>query len=429
MSDAGGERLALGPIVGFCLYDFAYSAFTTIVGTFVFATYFAKGVAVDPVVGTGQWSLSQAVAGVLVGVLSPICGAIADQTGRRKHWLFALSLLCVITTAMLWLVRPTPADVPFALVVSIIATVGFEMGTLFYNALLPGIAPPAMLGRISGWAWGIGYVGGLLALAIALFGLVQANPPPFGLDPAQAEPVRATSLLVAAWFAVFAAPLFLLVKEPPAPRIRAGKAIGAAMAQLRETLGDLRGHGNILRFLIAAMLYSDGVHTIFALGGVYAGTMYGMDVPEVMMLGISLNITSGLGAFAFAWMDDSHGSKRTIIVSLVCLLISSAVVLTAPTKIVFWVAALVMSTFFGPVQAASRTLMARLAPPKERGEMFGLFSLSGRLTAFAGPALVGWVTLATHSPRLGMATVLLFLGSGLWLVRGVRESGPGNVAT
>ncbi|TAL04675.1 MAG: MFS transporter [Rhodospirillaceae bacterium] len=422
MNTRADQRLVLGPVVGFCLYDFGYSAFTTIVGTFVFATYFAKGVAVDPVTGTGQWSLAMAVAGVLVGVLSPICGAIADQTGRRKIWLFALSLLCVVTTAMLWFVRPTPADVPFALITVILATVGFEMGMLFYNALLPGIAPPAMLGRISGWAWGIGYVGGLIALVIALFGLVQADPVPFGLDKAQSEPVRATSVLVAAWFAVFATPLFLLVKEPVMPRIAVGEAIRRAIKQLRDSLGDLRGHGNILRFLIAAMLYSDGVHTIFSLGGVYAGTTYGMDVAEVMMLGISLNITSGIGAFAFGWVDDKHGSKRTIIISLVCLLVSASVVLTAPSKTVFWVAALVMSTFFGPVQAASRTLMARLAPPHERGEMFGLFSLSGRLTAFAGPALVGWVTLATGSQRLGMATVLLFLGAGLWLVKRVREN-------
>jgi len=186
------QRFALAPVVGFCLYDFAYSAFTTIVGTFVFATYFAKGVAVDPTTGTGQWSLAMAVAGIIVAVLSPMCGAIADQTGRRKRWLFILSVICVTATAALWFVEPKPEDVSFALIAVVVATVGFEMATLFYNALMPGIAPRAMLGRISGWAWGIGYAGGLLALIIGLFGLVQANPPPFGLDKSQAEPVRAT---------------------------------------------------------------------------------------------------------------------------------------------------------------------------------------------------------------------------------------------
>jgi len=409
------------PIVGFCFFDFANSAFTTIIGTFVFATYFAQGVAADPVTGAGQWSLAMAAAGIVIAVLSPFCGAIADQTGKRKVWLFWLSVLCVITSALLWFVEPTPASVPFALVVVILATVGFEMGLLFYNALLPDVAPASMLGRVSGWAWGVGYLGGLISLVVALFALVQANPPPFGLDPTQAEPVRATSVLVAIWFAVFAVPFFVLVKEPPRPSIGLTQAVRRGWQQLVRSLSDLRGRGNVMRYLLAAMIYTDGAHTIFTLGGVYAGTMYGMKVDEVIMLGISLNVTAGLGAVAFGWVDDRMGSKRAIVLGLMGLSAAAVVVLLAPDKTTFWVAALVMSTFFGPVQAASRTLMARIAPPAERGEMFGLFSLSGKLTAFLGPAIVGWVTLATGDQRLGMASVLAFLLVGLWLLKGVRE--------
>jgi UMF1 family MFS transporter len=408
-------------IIGFCFFDFANSAFTTIVGTFVFATYFAQGVAVDPVTGAGQWSLAMAVAGILIAVLSPICGAIADQTGRRKVWLFWLSVLCVATSALLWFVEPTPASVPFALVMVILATIGFEMGMLFYNAVLPDVASPAMIGRVSGWAWGFGYLGGLISLVIALFALVQAKTPPFGLDPAHAEPVRATSVLVAVWFAVFAVPFFVLVKEPRRSSVSVGEAARRGWRQLTRSLGDLRGHGNVLRYLVAAMIYTDGAHTIFTLGGVYAGTVYAMPVREVIMLGISLNVTAGLGAFAFGWVDDRAGSKRAIAIGVAGLALSAAVVLAAPDKTIFWIAALVMSIFFGPVQAASRTLMARIAPPKERGEMFGLFSLSGKLTAFIGPAIVGWVTLATDNQRLGMATVLVFLLGGLWLLKDVRE--------
>lgn len=412
----------IGPVIGFCLFDFANSAFTTIVGTFVFANYFAQSVAVDPVTGAGQWSLAMALAGVVIAVLSPICGAIADQTGRRKPWLFWLSVLSVVTSGLLWYVRPTPADVPFALITAGIATIGFEMGILFYNALLPEIAPHRLLGRISGWAWGTGYIGGLIALVIALFGLVKAVPPPFHLDPAQAEPVRATSVLTAVWFAIFAVPLFVLIKETSKPAMSAGEAVRRGWRQLNTSLRDLRGHGNVLRYLLAAMVYSDGANTIFTLGGVYAGTTYGMDIGEIIVLGIGLNVTAGLGSFAFGWMDDRYGSKMTIEFSLVCLAVSSAIALWAPDKATFWLAALVMATFFGPVQAASRTFMARLAPANERGEMFGLFSLSGKLTAFVGPAIVGWVTLATHNQRLGMSTVLLFLLAGLYLLRGVREN-------
>jgi len=410
------------PLAAWCLYDFANSAFTTIIITFVFATYFATGIAADPDTGGAQWSLAMAVAGVFIAVLSPIFGAVADQTGRRKPWLLAVSVMCVFATLMLWFARPDPADVPWALTFAIIGTVGFEMGMLFYNAMLPDVSTPSTMGRVSGWAWGIGYAGGLISLVLALFLFVQADPPPFGLDVSQAEHVRATSPLVAVWFVIFAAPLFLFVRERGRGSMPVGTAIRAGLRQLVNTFRNARAHGNTFRFLIAAMIYTDGVHTIFSLGGVYAGVIFGMALDEVIILGIALNVTAGLGAFAFGWLDDKRGSKPTIMFSLIALIISAAVVLSATDRATFWIAALVMSTFFGPVQAASRTMMARIAPTDMRGEMFGLFALSGKVTAFAGPALVGWVTLATDSYRLGMTTVLLFLAGGLILLRGVKES-------
>ncbi len=422
MSDTNTPASDRKPVIAFCLFDFANSAFTTIVITFVFATYFANGIAADPTTGGAQWSFAMAIAGLVIAILSPIFGAIADQTGRRKPWIFAVSVICVVATAMLWYAKPTPGDVPWALTFAIIATIGFEMGMLFYNALLPTVATPATMGRISGWAWGLGYAGGLISLAIALFVLVQADPAPFGLDKTQAEHVRATSLLVAGWFAIFAVPLFLFIKEPDAAGIPAGLAVRQGLKQLVVSLRNIRNHANVFRYLIAAMIYSDGVHTVFALGGVYAGVTFGMKTEEIIMLGISLNVTAGLGAFIFGWVDDRLGSKPTIVISLLALIVTSAVVMAAPDKNTFWIAALAMSTFFGPVQAASRTLLARLSPPAMRGEMFGLFALSGKVTAFAGPAVVGWVTLATGSYRLGMSTVLIFLVVGLLLLRGVKEN-------
>ena len=416
------------PVIAFCLFDFANSAFTTIVVTFVFATYFANGIAADPNTGGAQWSLAMAAAGIVIAVLSPILGAIADQTGRRKPWLLAVSVICVTSTALLWYAKPTPDDVPWALTFAVISTIGFEMGMLFYNALLPGIATPATLGRISGWAWGVGYSGGLISLAVALFVLVQGDPPPFGLDKSQAEHVRATSLLVAIWFTVFAAPLFLFIKEPEASGIPAGLAVRQGLKQLATSLSNIRNHKNIFRYLIAGMIYSDAVSTIFALGGVYAGVTFGMQTPDIIVLGISLNVTAGLGAFLGGWADDRLGSKRTIMISLAALIVTAAAVMLAQDKTLFWIAALAMSTFFGPVQAASRTMMARLSPPTMRGEMFGLFALSGKVTAFVGPAVVGWVTLATGSYRLGMSTTLIFLFAGLLLLRGVKEETTGDVS-
>jgi UMF1 family MFS transporter len=414
------------PVVAWSLFDFANSAFTTIIVTFVFAAYFAQGVAADDTTGAAQWSLAMGLAGFVIAVISPIAGAIADQTGRRKPWLAGVSVICVVATVLLWFVRPDAADVPFALTCVVIATVGFEVGLLFYNAMLPNVAPPDMLGRISGWGWALGYLGGLVSLVIALFLFVQAEPAPFGLDKNAAEHVRATAPLVALWFAVFALPLFLVVKEERGG-VPLGTAIRGGLAQLIATFRNARRYGNTLRFLLAAMIYSDGVHTVFALGGVYAAVVFGMELADVIVLGIALNVTAGLGAFAFAWVDDKIGSKRTISIALVALIVTTIGVLAAPTAILFWVAALIMSTFFGPVQAASRTMMARLSPPEMRGEMFGLFSLSGKVTAFAGPALVGWIALVTDNYRIGMAVVPVFLIVGLWILRGVKELGSDSI--
>jgi MFS transporter, UMF1 family len=415
------EKAAFKPVAAFCMYDFANSAFTTIIITFVFATYFAQGVAADPTTGGAQWSFAVAAAGIVIALLSPVLGAIADQTGRRKPWLMAFSVLCVTSTAMLWYAAPTPDNVPWVLLFVVISTVGFEMGGLFYNALLPTVAPPNMMGRISGWAWGVGYAGGLISLVLALFGLVQADPPPFGLDKSQAEHIRATAVLVAVWFAVFSLPLFLFIKEPASTGITARAAVRQGVDQLVTSLRNARKHRNIFRYLVASMLYSDAVHTIFALGGVYAGVTFGMETADIIILGIGLNVTAGLGAAAGGWIDDRIGSKRTIAYSLIALTITASVVMVAQDRTMFWIAALVMSTFFGPVQAASRTMMARLSPPDMRGEMFGLLAFSGKVTAFLGPAAVGWVTLATGSYRLGMSTTILFLLGGLFLLRGVKE--------
>ena len=411
-----------GPVIAWSLFDFANSAFTTIIVTFVFAAYFAQGVAADPTTGGSQWSLAMGIAGLIIAVISPVYGAIADQTGRRKPWLAGVSVVCVIATALLWYVRPDAADAPFALICVVVATVGFEVGLLFYNAMLPDVAPPAMLGRVSGWAWACGYAGGLISLLIALVFLVQADPVPFGLNKDQAEHVRATAILVAGWFAIFALPLFFMVKEDGGG-VSIGQAVSGGLRQLAETFRHARAHGNALRFLIAAMIYSDGVHTVFALGGVYAAVVFGMELGDVILLGIALNVTAGLGALIFAWVDDRIGSKRTISISLMALIVATIAVLFAPTPITFWGAALIMSTFFGPVQAASRTMMARIAPPDMRGEMFGLFSLSGKVTAFAGPALVGLIAAATNNYRLGMAVVPVFLILGLWLLKDVKETG------
>lgn len=416
MTGAGKRAVA-----AWCLYDFANSGYVTVVVTFVFATYFSQAIAPNPETGAAWWGTAQALSAVLIAVTSPILGAIADQTGPRKPWIFAFGFLTIFATALLWFAQPAPDAALLALALVVIANIGFEVAQVFYNAMLPNVAGAAAMGRVSGWAWGVGYLGGLLCLVAALFGLVQASPPPFGLDPDAAEPVRATSLLVAVWFALFALPMFIWVPDDPGRGLPPGVAATRGLQQLAATFKTARQQPNILRFLIARMIYNDGINTLFAFGGIYAAGTFGMSIAEVIQLGIALNVTAGLGAAAFGYIDDRVGSKRTVTVSLIAIIILGAVVLMAPDRTTFWISALALSTFFGPVQASSRTLMARLAPPESRNEMFGLFAVTGKAISFLGPLAVGWMTVATGSQRWGLATVMLFFVGGLYLLRGVKE--------
>ncbi|MSO98515.1 MAG: MFS transporter [Rhodospirillaceae bacterium] len=409
-------------ILGWCLFDFANSAYVTVIVTFVFAAYFTQSVATTPEEGTAWWGTAQSISAILIALLSPVVGAIADFSGRRKIWVLVWSVVTLIATSLLWFAEPKSAHVFWILAGVVIANIGFEVGQVFYNALLPSVASPEKLGRVSGWAWGCGYGGGLLCLLLCLVVFVQAEPAPFGLDKATAEHVRATVLVVTVWFGIFSLPFFMWVRDDATNNKPIAVAIASGLSQLRDTLAKARNYPDIVRFLIARTLYNDGVNTIFAFGGIFAAGTFGMTLAEVIQLGIALNVTAGLGAAVCGWIDDKFGSKQTISWSVIAVIVFGTLVLSAPDKFLFWTWALCVSTFFGPVQAASRTMMARLAPPEIRNEMFGLFALSGKAVAFLGPLAVGWATAATGSQRWGLATVMVFLAGGWWLLQGVKES-------
>lgn len=427
------------PAAAWALFDVANSAYPTVIATFVFSAYVTKAVAPDPVSGAAAWGYAMGASGFAIALLAPVFGTLADRTGRRKPWLALFMGLCLVSTALMVGIQPDPAFLLPALILAALSNTGFEIATVTYNALLPAVASPERLGRLSGWAWGLGYAGGLACLVVALFGLIRADPPPFGLDPELAEPVRATALLVVAWVLAFGWPLFVFVPdgpaEPtghpaaPAPRPRAG--LGQAMADTLATLARLpalvRAWPDLGWFLLARMLYTDGLNTLFAFGGIYAAGTFGMDFDEIIVFAIALNVTAGLGAAAFGWVDDRLGSLRTIVLGLVGMIVFGAAVLLAPDKTWFIGLAVTLGLFFGPVQAASRTHLARIAPPEARGELFGLFALSGRITAFAGPLMVGLATDLSGSQRMGMATILVFLIVGLvilvWKVRGRGPTG------
>lgn len=409
------------PVFSWCLYDWANSPFPAIVLTFVFPAYFVQAVAADTAGATSQWAFMTGIAALVIAVASPVLGSIADQGRRRKPWLALFSTILVLGSALLWFVRPEAADGGLLLVLVGVSVIAFEIGMVFYNALLPTLVPASHLGRVSGWAWGLGYFGGLGGLVLVLFVFVQTDAPPFGLDKALAEHVRIAGPVVALWLAVFCLPLFLWTPDPPGRGLPATAAVREGLATLVRTLVALPGHGQLARFLLARMIFTDGINTLFAFGGVYAAGTFAMSVEEVILFGLLLNATAGAGAFAFGWIDDWIGAKPTILIGLVALIVIGVPLLLIETRLWFWILGSALGVFFGPVQAASRSLMARMAPAGMETEMFGLFALSGKVTAFVGPWLVGVVALAYDSQRIALATVLPFLLLGALLLLTVRE--------
>lgn len=416
------QRDARKAVQGWALYDFANSAYTTLIVTFIYSVYFTQQIAPDGITGTALWSRGVTVTAILVALLSPVLGALADRGGLRRPLLLGSTAITVVGVAALFL--PGPGEVALALGIFIVSNVAYELCGVFYNSYLPEIAPPDKIGRVSGYGWALGYLGGLLAMAVALVVFVLPDPPRFGLDAATGEHIRATTLLVAVWFGVLSIPMFLWVKEPRpvADRPAAGALVRGAFAQLGATLGELRRYRQIVRLLAARMVYNDGLVTIFAFGPIFAAETFGFTLTEVMYWGLALNVTAGLGAFAMGFLDDRLGGRRTLFVTLVGLFVGALWAVTADTKTSLYLAGLWVGIFVGPNQAASRSLLGRFVPRDKETEFFGFFAFSGKAIAFMGPLLLGIVTEVTGSQRWGMATILAFFVIGGLLLATVDEA-------
>lgn len=420
-SGAGERRRTAGTpgLLGWALYDWANSSFPTVITTFVFAAYFTRQVAVDAATGSAQWGNALSISGLFVAFGGPILGGIGDQAGRRKPWILAFTLLCVTATGMLWWVRPVPECALMALVLVVVATIASEFAAIFYNAMLPDLAPPDRLGRWSGWAWGLGYAGGLSCLVLSMLAFVRGEGAWIELDRSAAQHVRVTFLLVAGWYIVFSLPLFLVTPDVPSVNKSLGRAVRDGLRQFMDSVRHVRRYAPIVRFLIARMIYIDGLATVFAFGGVFAAGTFEMTEQQVISFGIALNVTAGLGAVSFAWVDDRIGGKRTILFSLAGLMVATTAMLLARSLVLFWVFGLLLGIFVGPVQAASRSLLARMAPPELCNEMFGLYAFSGKATSFLGPLVVGQLTWLFDSQRIGLSALLLFFAVGFLLMLGV----------
>ncbi|MBI80242.1 MAG: MFS transporter [Gammaproteobacteria bacterium] len=407
-------------ILSWSAYDFANAPFSTLVVTFIYATYFTQAIAPDPITGTVLWSRAIAITGIIVALFSPFLGAIADCGTYRKKFIILSTLICVIFTAALYPVLP--GYVFTALLFFVIANLSYEFSLVFYNSFLSDISNSSNIGRISGFAWAIGYLGGLLTLTIALIGFVQPEIPWFGLSKVSGENIRATNLLVASWFLLFSIPLIYFLEDKEITIKTSENIIIKSYYQLKNTWIEIKNYKEVIKFLIARMFYNDGMITVFAFGGIYAAETFNFTLTEVLIFGIVMNISAGLGAFIMGYIDDFLGGKRTILISLTFLFISTMLAVLANDRLWLWVAGAIFGFFTGPNQSASRSFMARLIPEQKKNEFFGFYAFSGKLTAFIGPFLLGLLTQWSGSQRIGVSIVLLLLFTGFVLLLKVDDS-------
>ncbi len=436
-------------IWGWMLFDWAAQPFFTVVTTFIFGPYFVSRMASDPVSGQAAWGYGIAAGGLIIAILSPILGSVADQTGPRKPWIAVFAAVKIVMLATLWFAAPG-SSLLWVVAAFTLATVAAEFSTVFNDSMMPRLVAPADIGRVSNIAWGLGYAGGMIVLIFVLLALAGSAEtgktligidPLFGIDPKNGEDARATGPIAAIWYFIFILPMFLLTPDAPkGAGVSMGEAVRNGLSELASTLREVRQRSGILRFLAARMVYQDGVNALLALGGAFAAAMFGWSITEVGLFGIILNVVAIIGCVVAGTLDTRFGSKVIVQIAIILLLVATiGIVSTGPGYTLFGVLTfdgadsgglfgtaaekayilfgLLIGVAFGPVQASSRSYMARSVEPEEAGRYFGIYALAGRATSFLAPFLVAVITQASGSPRLGMAVLVLFfiVGSAiLW---------------
>lgn len=433
-------------IAGWMLFDWAAQPFFTVITTFIFGPYLVSRLTEDHAAGQAAWSYTLTLSGIAIALLAPIMGSIADASGARKPWIAVFAAIKILALTALWYAAPG-SSLPFAMAMIVLATVAAEFSIVFNDSMMPRLVSPADAGRISNIAWGLGYLGGMIVL-IAVVALLAANPetgrtaigiaPLFGLDATAGEDARITGPISALWYLVFILPMFFFTPDQ-SKGLPIAAAVRAGISDLSAALRDLRNKPGILRFLIARMIYQDGVNGLLALGGTFAAGMFAWQTFELGIYGIILNVVAIGGCLYASRLDTRLGSKTVVIMSLVCLTIATiGIVSTGPGFTLFGIIplptadsgglfgtaaekayivyGLLIGVAFGPVQASARSYLARSIHPDEAGRYFGLYALSGRATSFLAPLSVALITTATGSARIGMMALIAFLVVGFLLL-------------
>ena len=352
-----------------------------------------------------------ALSAFLLAFAAPLMGRYADSKGLVKQGFIVSSIIAAAVTAALWFIQPSSDFFLLALILSGLSIFFSEAAFLFYNGLLPLIGSKSEYGRLSGLGWGCGYIGAIVALLLVLFILILPDPPIFGAQSGSELSVQLTMLFAGLWLIIFALPLFIFGPKPAAQPLA-----GNFTTQMIKSLKQAERIPGMKRFLLARMMFTDGLVTLFAFGGIFAAKVFLFNQTEILIFAIALNITAGLGAILSGKLTDSLGPSVIMRASLLSLTALGIVAILATDKSVFWAASLALGLFIGPCQSSARVWMAKRVTEEHTASMFGLLAFSGKVTSFIGPLFYGWLVVLTGYERSGMAIVIILLLLGYFLL-------------
>ena len=405
-------------VFNFALYDFANSAFTTIIITFIFATYFAKQIAPNPILGQSYWGWAIGITGLLVALIGPLIGSFADKKNCTEFFIKLFTIICIILTSFLWFSKPSEKYLLYTLIIVALANFFYELSLIFYNSILKRISNSNNLGKSSGFSFALGYIGGILILIVCIKIFIDNDVLPFGLSKENSENIRATSIVVALWYLIFSIPFLFSLKKKIKNKIERSSN---NIKKIKNLFWD-KGLNNLGKFLLARMLYADGLNAIIIMGGIFAVGVFNLEIKDLLVLSVLMNITAFIGAIIGGYANDKFSSKSVIIFSLLGLIFSSAIILFIKTKIFFLIFASINGFFIGPIQSASRVFITKSIDENNQASGFGLFALSGKLTSFIGPLLVSTLTYISNSQRIGFSAAIILLLIGLLILLKVKKN-------
>ena len=405
-------------VLNFALYDFANSAFTTIIITFIFSTYFAKQIAPNPVLGQSYWGWAIGTTGILVAIIGPILGSYADKKNFTEFFIKLFTIICISLTTLLWFSKPSEKYLLFTLIIVALANFFYELSLIFYNSILKRISKTSDLGKSSGFSFALGYIGGILILIICIKIFIDNDVLPFGLSKENSENIRATSIVVAVWYLIFSIPFLFSLKKKINNKIELSSD---NIKKIKDLIWN-NGLNNLGKFLIARMLYADGLNAIIVMGGIFAVGVFNLEIKDLLILSILMNVTAFIGAIVGGYANDKFSSKSVIIFSLLGLIISSSIILFVKSQLFFLIFAAINGFFIGPIQSASRVFITKSIDENNQASGFGLFALSGKLTSFIGPLLVSTITYISSSQRICFSSAIILLLIGLLILLKVKKN-------